>query len=143
MPLPKDERQAVLAANRGFYLAFEHLSSERMQAVWLQEPHVSCTHPGWARILGFGAVMESWEEIFAGTFGVTIKIGDEVTCIRGDVAWVTCTEELETRVYDGVSRALVEATNVFERRDGKWLLVHHHGSPLVRDVTPDDDRQIH
>jgi ketosteroid isomerase-like protein len=24
----------------------------------------------------------------------------------------------------------VQATNVFERRDGRWYLVHHHGSPI-------------
>jgi ketosteroid isomerase-like protein len=143
MPAPKDERQAVLAANRDFYRAFEQLDAARMGEVWLAESYVSCTHPGWGRILGWGPVMKSWEEIFAGTFGVKIAVSDEVTHIHGDLAWVTCTEDLETRLPDGVSHGRVEATNVFERRDGAWLVVHHHGSPLVRGYATDDDRQLH
>lgn len=140
MPPPKDPRHGVLAANSEFYRAFESLDIERMGQVWLSESYVSCTHPGWARILGWGAVMQSWEQIFAGTYGVTIRVGDEVTQIRGDLAWITCTEEIETRLPDGISRGLVEATNVFERHDGRWLLIHHHGSPLLRSDTTDEPR---
>jgi ketosteroid isomerase-like protein len=127
-----EEQRALLAANRAFYAAFESLDGDRMADIWLRESRVSCIHPGWGRILGWGAVMKSWEDIFASTFGVTIRISDEAVEIRGDVGWVTCKEELETRLYDGVSRATVEATNIFQHRDGRWLLIHHHGSPLVR-----------
>ena len=137
------DRDAVLAANRAFYQAFESLDGERMAAVWLREARVTCTHPGWRRLLGFGAVLKSWEDIFSGTFGVRIEIRDEVAEVRGDTAWVTCTEVLETRLPDGVSHGLVEATNVFERRDGRWWLVHHHGSPLARRDEPDGDLQLH
>ena len=143
MPAPKDERPAILEANRDFYRAFEKLDAGRMGEIWLQEPYVSCVHPGWGRLLGWAAVIKSWEDIFANTFGVTIKVSDEVTHISGDLAWVTCCEELETRVYDGVSHATVVATNLFERREGKWYLIHHHGSPLVRRDTPDSDKQLH
>jgi ketosteroid isomerase-like protein len=138
----KEERHQVLAANQEFYRAFEALDPARMRAVWLEETYVSCTHPGWGRILGFGAVMTSWDDIFS-SFGMSIRVSDEITHIHGDLAWVTCSEELETRLPDGVSRGRVEATNIFERHDGKWLLVHHHGSPLVRSHTPDDDLQLH
>jgi ketosteroid isomerase-like protein len=39
---------------------------------------------------------------------------------------------------DGRSQARVEATNVFERHGGRWLLVHHHGSPVVAPVGSDE-----
>jgi len=143
MPAPKDDRPAVVTANRDFYRAFELLDASRMREVWLQETYVSVVHPGWARILGWAAVLKSWEDIFHNTFGVSVEVSDEVTHVHGDLAWVTCTETLETRLYDGVSHATVEATNLFERREGKWWLVHHHGSPLVRHNTPDGDLQLH
>lgn len=140
---PRSPRQGVLAANRAFYAAFASLDRDRMAAVWLEESYVSCTHPGWRRILGWGAVMESWEQIFAGAFGIEVRVSDEVTQVQGDIAYVTCTEDIETRQRDGISTGTVEATNVFERRDGEWRLIHHHGSPLIRDHDPGDDRQIH
>lgn len=138
-----DDTKAVLTANRDFYRAFESLDPERMGAVWLRENWVTCTHPGWARILGWPAVIKSWEDIFAGVFGVKIEIVDEIAQVRADVAWVTCVEQLEQRVPDGVSYGRVAAVNLFERRDGRWLLVHHHGSPLSRGHDPDDDVQLH
>ncbi len=143
MGTPRDPRHDVLAANRAFYEAFESLDIDRMGAVWLRESYVSCIHPGWTRILGWGPVMQSWERIFDGAFDVAIRVSDEVTHIDGDIAFVTCTEELETRQRDGVSHGAVEATNVFERHDDKWMLIHHHGSPLVRESIPDPDLQIH
>ena len=140
---PTEVQRALLAANLNFYRAFESLEAERMGDVWLKESYVSCTHPGWARIVGWAAVTKSWENIFINTLGVSIKIRDEIARISGDVGWVTCTEELETRLYDGISHGSVEATNVFEQRGGVWLLIHHHGSPLVRDRSPDDDPRLH
>lgn len=140
MPPPKDGRRAVLAANARFYAAFAAQSLEQMGGVWRRESYVTCIHPGWERILGWDAIMESWERIFAGSFGVTIRVSDEVTQTRGDVAWVTCTEEIETRLYEGVSHGFVEATNVFERHEGDWYLIHHHGSPRAHPEPPDDHR---
>jgi ketosteroid isomerase-like protein len=131
MTTPSDDR-AILAANRDFYAAFESLDMDKMAEVWLQGSSITCIHPGWARLTGWGPVMKSWEDIFASTFRVEITITGEHVCSSGDLAWVTCTEHLETHGYDGVSHGAVEATNVFERREGKWYVVHHHGSPLVR-----------
>ncbi|MCI0821688.1 MAG: nuclear transport factor 2 family protein [Chloroflexi bacterium] len=25
----------------------------------------------------------------------------------------------------------VQTTNIFRRRDGRWAMVHHHGSPIM------------
>jgi len=130
----------ILAANRAFYAAFESLDMDKMADVWLQEDLISCTHPGWARLTGWTAVMKSWEDIFASTFRVRITITDERARSGGDFAWVTCTEHLETHGYDGVSHGVVEATNVLECRNGKWCIVHHHGSPLVRPPETGRDR---
>ena len=133
---PAETHRRAAATNRAFYAAFESLDTERMGAVWLRDGSISCTHPGWPCLLGWGPVMKSWEEIFAGTFGVKIVIADEVAHVHGEMAWVTCTEHIETRGYDGVTTGTVEATNVFVLRDGEWRMVHHHGSPLVRAAEP-------
>ena len=61
------DAEAVLAANDAFYRAFESLDIDRMRAVWLNGASISCIHPGWGALVGWPAVMESWEQIFAGT----------------------------------------------------------------------------
>ena len=57
--------------------------------------------------------------------------------ISGDLAVVVVEEELTQRGYDGVSRAQVLATNVFERVGDKWFMILHHGSPVL--APPSDD----
>lgn len=125
------DSQAVREANSAFYRAFESLDIARMEAVWVHSARAQCTHPGWRRLVGFSAVMESWERIFENTFGMTFELTAVEISIVGDLAWVVCTENITSRGYDGVSQSQVEATNVFERHEGRWLVVHHHGSPVV------------
>jgi len=43
---------------------------------------------------------------------------------------VVLIEELESGGYDGPSQSQILATNLFEKRDGQWFLVHHHASPI-------------
>jgi ketosteroid isomerase-like protein len=57
-----------------------------------------------------------------------ISAEDERIDQRGELAWVVCTERIRGQEGDGA----VLATNVFRReRDGRWKLVHHHGSAFV------------
>ncbi|MGH7821599.1 MAG: YybH family protein [Candidatus Binatia bacterium] len=125
------DSEAVRRANAAFYRAFESLKVSEMEAVWLHSARAQCTHPGWRRLVGFGAVMESWERIFENTFEMSFELTGVEISIGGDLAWVVCTENITSKTYDGVSRSAVEATNVFERHEGRWLLIHHHGSPIV------------
>jgi ketosteroid isomerase-like protein len=132
------DSQAVRDANLAFYRAFESLDVEQMEAVWLRSARVQCTHPGWRRLVGFSAVMQSWQRIFENTFGMKFDITGVEIAVSGDVAWVICTENITSQTYDGVSQSQVEATNLFERHDGRWLVVHHHGSPVVSGPVGDE-----
>jgi ketosteroid isomerase-like protein len=125
------DSQAVRDANLAFYRAFETLDAEKMEAVWVPSVRAQCTHPGWRRLVGFAAVMESWRRIFENTFGMKFDITGVEISVCGDVAWVVCTENITSQTYDGLAQSQVEATNVFERHEGRWLLVHHHGSPVA------------
>jgi len=109
-----------------------------MEAVWLHSARVQCTHPGWRRLVGFAAMMDSWRRIFENTFEMSFQLTGVEISVAGDLAWVVCTENITSKTYDGVSRSAVEATNVFERHEGRWLVVHHHGSPVVSGPVPDE-----
>lgn len=121
------EIDAVLAANQAFYDAHEARDLAAMAAVWEQSARATCIHPGWPILRGWAEVEASWRGIFSGTGrNQFIVTNDEVT-IEGDVAWVTCDENLVDRASTGT----VAATNVYARTAGGWRLVVHHGSPVM------------
>ncbi len=125
------ESEAVRRANDEFYRAFESLEIARMEKIWVRSARAQCTHPGWPRLVGHVAVMESWERIFENTMGMSFELTGVEVSVMGDLAWVVCTENITTRGYDGIMQSQVEATNVFERHENGWRIVHHHGSPVL------------
>ena len=126
----------VLEANAAFYRAFESLDLAEMEKVWLRAPYIKCVHPGWGLLVGWGPVMESWRRIFESTLEMRFTLGDAAAETAGDLAWVVVTENIESRHRDGEVAAQVQATNVFQRCDGRWFLVHHHGSPVLGPPAP-------
>ncbi|MFQ5572509.1 MAG: nuclear transport factor 2 family protein [Rhodothermales bacterium] len=47
------------------------------------------------------------------------------------MAWVTCTENILSQMRGDISVTSVLATNLFERTEGRWLMVHHHASHVL------------
>lgn len=124
------EKAAVLAANKAFYDAFGTLDIRQMEGIWSREDVVTCVHPGWPALDGWAEVMDSWERIFEGAAMMTFTITGAQANVSGGVAWVTCTENLSSMAGGRVVDARIEATNVFRNRNGRWLVVHHHGSSV-------------
>ena len=119
--------EAVMAANRAFYEAFEARDLDAMSDVWVHDDRVTCTHPGWKTLHGWGAVAGSWFALFGGPQRLQFILTDERVHLSGDAAWVTLDENL---IADQMG-ATVAAVNVFRRVDGRWLMVLHHGSPVA------------
>jgi hypothetical protein len=131
--------EAVLAANRAFYDAFETGDIDLMGALWDGEGCV-CIHPGTAPIHGRGPVLRSLSLIMANTSYVQFFLTDvEVTGSR-ERAVVTCTENILTAAAPGEpEEALVgaraAAMNVFVRRPGGWRLWVHQASSVLSGPT--------
>jgi ketosteroid isomerase-like protein len=119
----------VLAANDAFYSAFESRDLDRMSAVWEHSDRVTCVHPGWYVLRGWGAIAGSWFALFGGPQHLQFILTDAVVAIEGDTAWVTVDENL----LDGEEvGGTVTAINVFARGADGWKLVAHHGSPVAQ-----------
>src|SRR2546427_10033206 len=118
-------REAVRAANRAFYEAFEARDLDAMSRVWDHGEDVVCTHPGWARLRGWAKVASSWFVLFQNEQRLQFILTDEHVDLRGDTAWVS----LDENIIDGDRGVTVAALNVFARgEDGSWRMVAHHGS---------------
>jgi ketosteroid isomerase-like protein len=126
---PDADADAVRAANAAFYQAFESRDLDEMSAVWEHSDRVSCVHPGWQVLRGWGAVAGSWFALFGGPQHLQFILTNESVEVAGDVGLVTVDENL----LDGDQVAgTVTSLNVFARdRDGAWKLIAHHGSPVA------------
>lgn len=121
----------VTLANQRFYEAFESLDIAQMDKVWVHRDYVTCIHPGWTIRSGWPAVRDSWVLIFNNTFSMKFALTDVMVQVAGDIAWVICVENLTTQQSDELQQARVLATNLYERIGDAWLMIHHHGSPVM------------
>ncbi len=121
----------VQAANLNFYRALQAMSLDQMESVWLREDWVKCIHPGWNLVVGWKDVRRSWEHIFNSTREMRVSIGAVLADVLGDVACVSCVENVTSLFEEGFASARIAATNIFVRRSERWLMVHHITSPIA------------
>jgi ketosteroid isomerase-like protein len=121
----------VEAANAAFYRAFEALDLAEMDHVWAHGEHVRCVHPGWPLLCGWDAVRASWERIFDNTEEMRFTLSEVAVNVKGDLAWVTGIENILSEAGQRVSVTAILATNLFERTDVGWRLIHHHASHVM------------
>lgn len=99
-----------------------------MSDLWVHDDQVACTHPGWATLHGWSEVSASWFAMFQGPQVLQFIVTDLRVRVIGDLAWVTCDENL---IGDGRGvGGTVAALNVFVRTAEGWQVVAHHGSPV-------------
>ena len=131
-----DDSVEVEKINSRFYEAFESLSIEKMEAVWSHGDNTVCVHPGWDLFTGWLAIRESWVRIFQNTEAIKFVITNTKIRVVNDIAIVVCLENIGS-VIDGQNVKFgVLATNIFERHNNKWLMIHHHGSTVSNYLPP-------
>jgi ketosteroid isomerase-like protein len=137
-----EDRIGVEEANNAFYRALESGQLDRMAEVWAHDDSVRCIHPGWAMISSWPRVRDSWERIFEGGQKMRASPTDVNVDTIGELAWVTCTENITVFNDESFDTAQAAATNLFVRRDGRWLMVHHHASPIPMIVSEESSDRI-
>jgi len=130
------DRAAVLGANRAFYDAFEARDLDAMSDLWAHDDRVICVHPGWTELRGWASVASSWAALFGGPQYLQFIVTDEHVVLAGDVAWVSCDENL----LSGDGSATVASLNLFAREGGRgWKMLAHHGAPVMSGPTDEAD----
>ncbi|MFF9914998.1 nuclear transport factor 2 family protein [Streptomyces sp. NPDC013457] len=141
---------AVEAANTAFYEAMERGDFEEISTLWLDDggTPISCVHPGWPVLSGRGEVLRSYALIMANTEYIQFFLTDVKVSLGGDVAVVTCTENILSGgpAEDGAELGplvgqLVVATNVFRRTFEGWKIWSHHGSPVLTETDDEEDEE--
>ena len=130
----------VEEANARFYEAFESGDIDAMRELWLDSEASVCVHPGALPVRGTSAIARSWALIMANTPYIQFFLTDVQIGVQGDLATVTCMENVLTGdaspdVFGGASAV---ATNVFMRTPEGWRLWVHHASPVLSGDSHDD-----
>ena len=98
-----------------------------MEAVWSHGDDVLCAHPGRGPLRGWADVGSSWRSIFGAGGNPQLILTDETITQRGDVGWVTVSENM----LSGGHTSTAVALNIFEHVGGRWVMVAHHAGPLM------------
>ena len=122
MAQPMTDIDAVLSQNLEFYRAFSTRDFGLMERLWARQAPVTCIHPGWPLISGREEVLRSWRAILRNPSAPAVLCYEEHATIYGEVAHVTCEEELDS--------GTLAAGNLFVREGGLWRLVHHQATPI-------------
>lgn len=119
--------EELIAANQAFDEALSLLDIAAIEALSLQEPHAMAIHPSATQItLGWDAVRKSWQAVAERFAELSVKLESAQAVVRDNVGWVAGTEVVSGKRKTGETvtyRALT--TNVFEKRNGRWLLSAH------------------
>jgi ketosteroid isomerase-like protein len=122
-----EDREAVAAANKAFYAAFEARDLDAMSKLWEHSDRIVCTHPGWTSLRGWGQVAASFFALFQNAQQLQFILTKEAAEVAGDVGWVTVDEN----ILQNTTATTVAALNLFVRGiDGDWRMVAHHASPV-------------
>lgn len=119
--------EAVLRANRAFYEAFEARDMDAMSDVWEHTARVTCTHPGWARLQGWGQVAASFLAIFQGPQPIQFILTNERVEVTGTTAWVS----IDENILGEEAGATATALNLFALGPDGWKMVVHHSSQVL------------
>ena len=118
-----DEREAVLAANRAFYRAFNErdvdahgpdLGADRRHGLPASRPGARCTSRA--------EIMASWRGILRHPESPKVRCTGEWVVGRPGLAIVVCREILP--------EGQLMATNTFARQSDGWRMIGHHSGPV-------------
>ena len=122
------DEEAVAAANKAFYAAFEARDLDAMSKLWEHSDRIVCTHPGWASLRGWARVSASFFALFQNTQHLQFILTNERAEVVGDVGWVS----IDENILDADGATTVAALNLFSRSpEGRWFMVAHHASPVT------------
>ena len=126
------EVEGVNAANQVFIAAISARDIGAMDKVWAHEPYTTFIGPlSTTVVVGWDGVRKAWEMRFSQFDRVTITVSESHVRTNASAAWAVGIEKVELLWKNGDTLTFdAFVTNVFENRDGRWLLVSHQATPM-------------
>jgi ketosteroid isomerase-like protein len=125
----------VNAASQMFIAAIAARDIRAMDKVWAHESYATFIGPLTTTVVvGWEGVRKAWEMRFGQFDRVTISLAESHVRTNGNVAWAVGVEKVELLRKDGKTIAFdAFVTNVFEKKDSRWLMVSHQATPIFKE----------
>jgi ketosteroid isomerase-like protein len=126
--------ERIQAASQQFVAAIGARDINAMDKVWAHESYASFIGPlSTTVVVGWDGVRQAWQMRFGQFDRVTISMDKPHIRINGQAAWAVGKERVELLRKDGKTISFdAFVTNVFENKDGQWLLVAHQATPVFK-----------
>jgi ketosteroid isomerase-like protein len=119
----------VRKASKEFYAALSRMcngDARSLADVWSHGTAVTAMHPIGGREVGWEAVKQSFGKVAELSSGGKVELKDQLVHVAGDVAYEVGVERGEIRLAGKQVNIDARVTNVYQRRNGAWRMVHHH-----------------
>ena len=128
--------ESVNAASQVFIAAISARDITAIDNVWAHEPYATFVGPlSTTVVVGWDGVRKAWEMRFSQFDRVTISVAESHVRANGKAAWAVGLEKVQLLRKNGDTLSFdAFVTNVFENRDGRWLLVSHQATPIFRET---------
>ena len=128
--------ERVTAANQVFIAAIAARDIDAMDKVWAHESYATFIGPlSTTVVVGWDGVRKAWEMRFSQFDRVTISVAESHVHTNRKTAWAVGVEKVHLLRKSGDTLNFdAFVTNVFEKRDGRWLIVSHQATPIFREA---------
>ena len=123
------DMDGVKAASKAFYTALAVLDNgEAMEKVWAHTPYVTYVGPRSKTIIvGWDAQKKYWQDVDKLFTQRDVTLSDQHIHVNSSMAYEMGQETGTQKMKDGSTPKLdYITTNVYEKIDGKWLIISHH-----------------
>ncbi len=125
--------EGVKAASKAFYAALSVIGDGEaaMAKVWAHTPYVTNVGPRAKSIMvGWKAQEKYWVEAAKRFSQINVTLSDQQIHVNGNLAWEMGQESGTLKLKDGKEGKIdFIVTNVYEKIDGRWLMVSPHVQP--------------
>jgi hypothetical protein len=118
---------AVTAANNAYYSALSTLDAAAMEKAWARESYIANVGPFAKAIQSGSTIQDSFKTFVPTVAQLVVKPVDTQVRINGNAAWTIGRETAVGKLKNDASLSGENfVSNVFEKKDGRWLMVSHH-----------------
>ena len=124
----------VRKASNQFYSGLNKMANGQTNALadaWSHSNSVTTLHPIGGRQVGWDAVKESFDQVAKLASKGKVELKDQLIYVIGDAAYEIGTEHANFKLAEHDIKAEIRVTNIYQRENGAWKIVHHH-----TDVSP-------
>ena len=121
--------EEVREASKKFYESLNRMANGETNTfadVWSQNESATAMHPIGGRDVGWKEVENSFNQVAGVASDGKVELKDQLIRDLGDAAFEVGIEKAQFKVAGMEVKAEIRVTNIYQKENGSWKMVHHH-----------------